>query len=102
LKRVDRTSTATAIGFESPGDPNSPYDQELFGDLTVAVDNVTAFPLYWGNQFNFGLFPGAGNEDYVNGLAFDINDPNTPISQFDGGGNLLGYGTLQLHSSFKV
>jgi len=91
LKRVDRTSTATAIGFESPGDPNSPYDQELFGDLTVAVDNVTAFPLYWGNQFNFGLFPGAGNEDYVNGLAFDINDPNTPISQFDGGGNLLPF-----------
>jgi len=91
LKRVDRPATATAVGFESPGDPNSPYNQELFLDLTVAVDNVTAFPLYWGNQFGFGLFPGAGNPNYVNGLAFDINDPNTPISQFDGDGNLLPF-----------
>jgi outer membrane receptor protein involved in Fe transport len=91
LKRVDRSATATAIGFESPGDPDSPYDQELFPDLTVAVDNVTAFPLYWGNQFNFGLFPGAGNENYPNGLAFDITDPNTPISQFDAAGNLLPF-----------
>ncbi len=91
LLRVDRAATATAVGFESPGDPDSPYNQELFPDLTVAVDNVTAFPLYWGNQFNFGLFPGAGNPDYVNGLAFDINDPNTPISQFDADGNLLPF-----------
>jgi iron complex outermembrane receptor protein len=91
LLRVDRAATATAVGFQSPGDPDSPYDLQLFPDLTVAVDNVTAFPLYWGNQFGFGLFPGAGNEDYVNGLAFDINDPNTPISQFDANGNLLPF-----------
>jgi outer membrane receptor protein involved in Fe transport len=91
LKRVDRTATATAVGFQRPGDPNSPYAQELFNDLTVAVDNVTAFPLYWGDVGNFGIFPGAGNENYPNGLAFDINDPNTPISQFDGAGNLLPF-----------
>ena len=35
LKRVDRSATATAVGFETPGDPDSPYDNELFNDLTT-------------------------------------------------------------------
>lgn len=83
LKRVDRPATATAVGFEAAGDPNSPYDQELFNDLTVAVDNVTAFPLYGGQQFGFNIFG--------NGVPYDINDPNSPFSQFDGDGNFLPF-----------
>jgi len=83
LKRVDRPATATAVGFETPGDPNSPYDNELFDDLTVAVDNVTAFPLYGGGQFGFNIFG--------NGIPLDINDPNSPLSQFDANGNLLAF-----------
>jgi len=83
LRYIDRPATATDVGFETPGDPNSPYSLELFQDLTVAVDNVTAFPLYFGNQFGFGIFG--------NGVVLDINDPNSPITQFDLDGNLLAF-----------
>lgn len=83
LRYTDRPATATDVGFESPGDPNSLYDLELFQDLTVAVDNVTAFPLYFGDQFGFGIFG--------NGVVLDINDPNSPITQFDLDGNLLPF-----------
>jgi len=83
LKYTDRPSVANDTGFQVPGDPNSPYDEELFTDLTVAVDNVTAFPLYFGNQFGFNIFG--------NGIPLDINDPNSPLSQFDADGNLLSF-----------
>jgi len=83
LKRTDRPSVANSTGFQSPGDPNSPYDEELFTDLTVAVDNVTAFPLYFGDQFGFNIFG--------NGIPLDINDPNSPLSQFDADGNLQSF-----------
>ena len=83
LRYTDRPATATDVGFETPGDPNSPFRLELFQDLTVAVDNVTAFPLYFGDQFAFGIFG--------NGIVLDINDPNSPITQFDLDGNLLAF-----------
>ncbi len=83
LRYTDRPATATNVGFETPGDPDSPYDQELFQDLTVAVDNVTAFPLYFGNQFGFNIFG--------NGIPLDINDPNSPLSQFGLDGSLLSF-----------
>ena len=83
LKKTDRPQTATGIGFETPGDPNSPYDLELFQDLTVAVDNLSPFPLFFGDQFFFNIFG--------NGVPLDINDPNSPITQFDAQGNLLSF-----------
>ncbi|MGI9260441.1 MAG: TonB-dependent receptor domain-containing protein [Woeseiaceae bacterium] len=83
LKKTDRSQTATGIGFETPGDPNSPYDLELFQDLTVAVDNLSPFPLFFGDQFFFNIFG--------NGVPLDINDPASPITQFDAQGNLLPF-----------
>ena len=83
LKKTDRPATATGIGFETPGDPNSPFDQEVFNDLTVAVDNLSPFPLFFGDQFFFNIFG--------NGVPLDINDPNSPITQFDTDGNLLPF-----------
>lgn len=83
LKQTDRPATATSVGFESPSDPNSPYDQELFDDLTVAVDNVRPFPLFFGDLFFFNIFG--------NGIPLDINDPNSPVTQFDDDGNLVPF-----------
>jgi iron complex outermembrane receptor protein len=83
LKQTDRAQTATDVGFETPGDPNSPYDLDLFNDLTVAVDNLTPFPLFFGDQFFFNIFG--------NGVPLDINDPNSPVTQFDLNGNLLPF-----------
>ena len=80
LRQTDRPATATTIGFESPGG-GSPSAQEVFNDLTVAVDNVQAFPLFSGGQFHFNLFG--------NGIPLDINDPGSPLSQFDDAGNLI-------------
>ncbi len=83
LKQTDRPATATLVGFEAPSDPNSPFDQELFDDLTVAVDNVRPFPLFFGDQFFFNIFG--------NGIPLDINDPNSPVTQFDEDGNLVPF-----------
>ncbi len=83
LRYTDRPAVANDTGFMAPGDPNSPYDEELFFDLTVAVDNVRAFPLYYGNQFGFNIFG--------NGIPLDINDPNSPLAQFDDDGNMLSF-----------
>lgn len=83
LKKTDRPASATGIGFEAPSDPNSPYDVELFDDLTVAVDNLTPFPLFFGDLFAFNIFG--------NGIPLDINDPNSPVTQFDADGNLLPF-----------
>lgn len=85
LRYIDRPATATRVGFESPAlsDPKSPYARELFQDLTVAVDNVTAFPLYSGNKFSFGIFG--------NGVQLDATDPTSPITQFDLDGNILPF-----------
>lgn len=83
LKQTDRPATSTTIGFESPADPNSPFDQEVFNDLTVAVDNVRPFPLFFGDVFFFNIFG--------NGIPLDINDPNSPVTQFDEDGNLLPF-----------
>lgn len=83
LKQTDRPATATGIGFEAPADPNSPFANQLFDDLTVAVDNLSPFPLFSGNQFAFNIFG--------NGIPLDINDPNSPVTQFDDDGNLLPF-----------
>lgn len=83
LKQTDRPATATSIGFEAPADPNSPFSNQLFDDLTVAVDNLSPFPLYFGNQFAFNIFG--------NGIPLDITDPNSPVTQFDADGNLLPF-----------
>lgn len=83
LKQTDRAATATDIGFEAPSDPNSPFDLEVFNDLTVAVDNVSPFPLFFGDIFFFNIFG--------NGIPLDINDPNSPVTQFDADGNLLPF-----------
>lgn len=83
IRYTDRRETASLVGFETPGDPDSPYALELFQDLTVAVDNNTAYPLFFGDMFFFNI---AGN-----GIPLDINDPNSPISQFDQNGNLLPF-----------
>ena len=83
LKKTDRPATATGIGFEAPSDPNYPFDNQLFDDLTVAVDNLSPFPLFFGDQFFFNIFG--------NGVPLDINDPNSPITQFDANGNLLPF-----------
>ena len=83
LKKTDRPGSATGIGFESPGDDNYPYDLQLFDDLTVAVDNLSPFPLFFGDQFFFNIFG--------NGIPLDINDPESPVTQFDANGNLLPF-----------
>lgn len=83
LRKTDRPGTATGVGFEVPGDPNSPFDLELFDDLKVAVDNVRPFPLLFGTQFSFNV---TGN-----GVPLDINDPGSPITQFDEDGNLIPF-----------
>lgn len=83
LKKTDRPASATGIGFESPADDNSPYDLELFDDLTVAVDNLSPFPLFFGDQFFFNIFG--------NGIPLDINDPDSPVTQFDANGNLVPF-----------
>ena len=85
LKKTDRPASATGIGFESPGDPESIYDLELFDDTTVAVDNLTPFPLFGGNR------GGSGFLIFGNGIPLDINDPNSPVTQFDREGNLLPF-----------
>lgn len=83
LKKTDRPASATGIGFETPGDPDSPFDLQLFNDTTVAVDNLTPFPLFSGDQFAFLIFG--------NGIPLDINDPDSPVTQFDRDGNLLPF-----------
>ena len=83
LRKTDRPGTATGVGFETPADPNSPYALDLFDDLKVAVDNVRPFPLLFGDLFAFNIFG--------NGVPLDINDPNSPITQFDADGNLLPF-----------
>ena len=83
LKKTDRPGSATGIGFESPGDDNYPYDLQLFDDLTVAVDNLSPFPLFFGDQFFFNIFG--------NGIPLDIIDPESPVTQFDANGNLLPF-----------
>jgi iron complex outermembrane receptor protein len=83
LRFTDRPATSTLVDFEVPGDPNSPFALELFTDLTVAVDNNTAYPLFFGDMFFFNIFG--------NGIPLDINDPNSPIAQFDENGNLLPF-----------
>ena len=83
MRYTDRPATDTLLGFESPADPGSPYSQQLYDDLVVAVDNNSAFPLYFGDMFFFNIFG--------NGVALDINDPASPMSQFDANGNLLPF-----------
>lgn len=83
LKQTDRPITARGTGFEAPGDPDSPYAQEIFHGLKVAVDNNAPYPLYSGDEFGFNLFG--------NGIPLDINDPDSPLSQFDAQGNLLSF-----------
>ncbi|MGH7129318.1 MAG: TonB-dependent receptor plug domain-containing protein, partial [Planctomycetaceae bacterium] len=83
LKKKDRPGTATGVGFEAPADPNSPFALDLFNDLKVAVDNVRPFPLLFGDLFAFNIFG--------NGVPLDINDPNSPITQFDNEGNLIPF-----------
>lgn len=83
LKKTDRPGTATGVGFEVPADPDSPFAQDLFDDLKVAVDNVRPFPLLFGDQFAFNIFG--------NGVPLDINDPDSPITQFDSDGNLAPF-----------
>lgn len=83
LKLTDRPATATGIGFEAPADPDSPFSNQLFDDLTVAVDNLSPFPLYFGDQFAFNIFG--------NGIPLDITDPDSPVTQFDDDGNLLPF-----------
>lgn len=83
LKKTDRPASATGIGFQTPGDPDSPFDLQLFDDGTVAVDNLTPFPLSTGDQFAFLIFG--------NGIPLDINDPDSPVTQFDRDGNLLPF-----------
>lgn len=80
LIMTDRPLTARGFGFEASGDPDSPYAQEIYEDLTVAVDNIRPYPLLSGDQFGFNIFG--------NGIPLDINDPNSPLSQFDAQGNL--------------
>ena len=83
LRQTDRPGTATGIGFEAPADPDSPYALDIFDDLKVAVDNVRPFPLLFGDQFAFNIFG--------NGVPLDINDPDSPITQFDADGNLIPF-----------
>jgi iron complex outermembrane receptor protein len=83
LKWTARKSTETDWGFESPADPNSPFDNQLFPDLRVAVDNTGPFPLFSGNQFAFNLFG--------NGIPLNPGDPDSPLSQFDADGNLTSF-----------
>lgn len=83
LKRTDRPATDTISGFQSPGDPDSPYALEFFDDLVVAVDNHRSFPLFFGNQFGFNVLG--------NGVPLDINDPASPLSQFDSDGNMIAF-----------
>lgn len=83
LKMTDRPLTANGMAFEASGDPDSPYAQELYDDLTVAVDNSTPFPLFYGDNFALNIFG--------NGIPLDINDPDSPLSQFDAAGNLLPF-----------
>jgi outer membrane receptor protein involved in Fe transport len=79
----DRPATSSYRGFQAPMDPNSPYSLQLYEDLIVAVDNTAPYPLYFGNQFFFNVFG--------NGIALDITDPNSPMSQFDTSGNLIPF-----------
>lgn len=83
LRHLDRPATDTGVGFEAPADPNSPFALDIFNDLTVAVDNVRPFPLLFGDQFFFNIFG--------NGVPLDINDPSSPITQFDADGNLIPF-----------
>ena len=83
LRKTDRPGTATGVGFEVPADPDSPFALDVFNDLKVAVDNVRPFPLLFGDLFAFNIFG--------NGVPLDINDPNSPITQFDADGNLLPF-----------
>lgn len=83
LKRSDRPATATRVGFEAPANPNSPFAFELFNNLIVAADSNNPYPLFFGNRFLFNV--------RGNGVPLDINDPNSPISQFDGNGNLIPF-----------
>jgi len=83
LKETDRPATETLSGFETPGDPNSPYELQLFDDLVVAVDNQRPFPQFFGDLFFFNVFG--------NAIPLDINDPASPFSQFDADGNMIPF-----------
>lgn len=82
LKFVDRDQTSQRAAFYAPADPNSPFQNQLFPDTVVAVDNVRPFPLFAGNQFGFGIF---GNGVPVSAA------PGAPLAQFDADGNLLPF-----------
>ena len=83
LKWTARKSTRTDWGFNAPADPDAPFDNQLFDDLTVAVDNTGPFPLFGGDQFDFNIFG--------NGIPLNPGDPNSTLSQFDADGNLLSF-----------
>ena len=83
LRQTARPSTRRTVGFEAPADPNSPFSNQLFDDLAVAVDNVRPFPLLFGNQFFFNIFG--------NGVPVNPADPNSPISQFNDAGELIAF-----------
>ncbi len=83
LRQTARPSTRRTVGFEAPSDPNSPFSNQLFDDLAVAVDNVRPFPLLFGNQFFFNIFG--------NGVPVNPADPNSPISQFNDAGQLIAF-----------
>lgn len=83
LKWTDRPATDTLVGFELPVDPNSPFTLQLYDDLTIAVESITGYPLFFGDIFFLNLFG--------NGVPLDIADPDSPLTAFDTDGNLIPF-----------
>ncbi|MEJ2477801.1 MAG: TonB-dependent receptor plug domain-containing protein, partial [Desulfobacterales bacterium] len=85
---TDRPLTSTVWGFEVPGDPDSPYDLELFDNLIVATDSQDPMPQFFGFFRCLNIFCGEG---FRNGIPFDISDPDSPLTAFDADGNLIPF-----------
>ena len=83
LLGTDRPETGDLKRFERPLDRNSPYALVLQENLVAAGLPVNPAPLYTGNQNHFNIFG--------NGIPVDINDPASPLAQFDAQGNLIPY-----------
>ena len=83
LLKSDRPVVINSPNFESPIDPESPYDFVPYDDLKVGIDDLDPYGLIFGNQFFFNTFG--------NGLPMDATDPNSPFVQFDPAGEIFPF-----------
>ena len=94
LLETDRPVTADGLLIEG---------SQIQFDPTIMVDSANSGPLFFTDEacFNTICFnptssidiglPGAGIRFQPNGIPLDINDPESPLAQFDADGNLIPF-----------